>query len=177
MSFENIKNEKSEYELQTEKFLEETGTTIVSEYEGNGLFFPDDKESRDIYKITLKRNGKKYSFRFGQSIQNSKGNPEKVTAHIGTKQYAWFISNGYKQAYKIDAHSAILVKKSIPVTAYDVLATITKSNPGSFNSFCFDFGYDTDSKKAEKTYFAVQEEFENVDRLFSDVMEKLQEIQ
>ena len=33
-------------------------------------------------------------------------------------------------------------------SAYDLLACITKSDPGNFRDFCSDFGYDTDSRKA-----------------------------
>lgn len=62
-------------------------------------------------------------------------------------------------------------------TAYDVLACLTKYDPGTFQNFCDEFGYDTDSRKAEKTYFAVQEEWSNVQRLFGDVIDQLAEIQ
>jgi hypothetical protein len=67
-------------------------------------------------------------------------------------------------------------KNEIP-TAYDVLACIQKYDVGNFEDFCADFGYDTDSRKAKKTYHAVLKEFQNVNYLFSDVIEKLQEIQ
>lgn len=62
-------------------------------------------------------------------------------------------------------------------TQYDILACLTKNDPGSFEDFCGDYGYNDDSKKAEKIYKAVCKEFAAVDRLFSDVMEELQEIQ
>ena len=52
--------------------------------------------------------------------------------------------------------------------SYDVLACLTKYDPGNFENFCSDFGYDTDSKKAEKTYLAVKDEYLNVTRLFTD---------
>lgn len=60
---------------------------------------------------------------------------------------------------------------------YDVLTCLTKYDPYNFEDFCGDYGYDTDSRKAEKTYKAVQKEWESVERLFSDVLEELQEIQ
>jgi hypothetical protein len=62
-------------------------------------------------------------------------------------------------------------------TAYDVLSCLTKNDPGTFADFCSEYGYDEDSRKAEKTYFAVQEEWKGVERLFSDVLEALQGIQ
>lgn len=59
---------------------------------------------------------------------------------------------------------------------YDVLACMTKNDPGNFDDFCGDYGYDNDSRTAERTYKAVCREFEAVDRLFSDMIDELQEI-
>lgn len=62
-------------------------------------------------------------------------------------------------------------------TAYDVLASITKYDVGSFENFCGDFGYDADSRKAYKTYKAVLKEWKNVELLFTpEQLEQLQEI-
>ena len=63
-------------------------------------------------------------------------------------------------------------------TAYDVLACLTKYDVGSFEDFCSEFGYDTDSRTAEKTYFAVVKEYNEVKRLWNEKeIEALQEIQ
>ena len=62
-------------------------------------------------------------------------------------------------------------------TMYDVLTCLQKYDVGDFEDFCSEFGYDTDSRKAEKTYKAVCKEFKAVDRLFNDVMEELSEIE
>ena len=63
-------------------------------------------------------------------------------------------------------------------TAYDILTSLTKNDPGTFENFCGDFGYDTDSRSAEKVYRAVCDEWLNVSRLFNDSeIELLQEIQ
>ena len=51
---------------------------------------------------------------------------------------------------------------------YDVLACITKYEPGTFEDFCYDYGYDTDSRKAEKTYNAVCKEYKGFSRLFPE---------
>lgn len=63
-------------------------------------------------------------------------------------------------------------------TAYSVLACLQKYEVGTFENFCSEFGYDTDSRKAHKTYKAVVKEWENVQKLFSGTqLEQLQEIQ
>ena len=64
-----------------------------------------------------------------------------------------------------------------PPTAYDVLASITKYDVGSFEDFCSEFGYDTDSRKAYKIYKAVLREWKNVEKLWSEEeLEQLREI-
>lgn len=63
-----------------------------------------------------------------------------------------------------------------PPTAYDILACLTKYDPESFEDFCANYGYDTDSRKAKKVYKKVVKEWEGVNRLFSDVLEQLAEI-
>jgi len=68
--------------------------------------------------------------------------------------------------------------KEIKPTSYDVLSSLTKNEVGTFGDFCGDFGYDEDSRKAEKTFNAVQEEYKNVKMLWTDEeIEKLQEIE
>ncbi len=61
--------------------------------------------------------------------------------------------------------------------AYDVLASLTKYDCGTFNDFCSEFGYEQDSRSAYKTYKAVKREWENLNKLFTeDQLELLREI-
>lgn len=63
-------------------------------------------------------------------------------------------------------------------TAYDVLACLEKNEVNDFEDFCSNYGYDSDSRKAYKTYKAVLKEWKNVELLFSpEQIELLQEIQ
>ena len=60
---------------------------------------------------------------------------------------------------------------------YDILAGLTKYNPGAFDNFCADFGYDEDSRTAERVYKAVCEEYLSLSDMFSpDEMESMREI-
>jgi len=140
---------KSKYDLQAERFVNETGIIIEKKYICHDKFFPEDKEARAIFKITIERKGLKgWSFRFGQSI--------------------------------VDSYNILRSERHQVRTApsdYDILSCITKSDPGIFNEFCANYGYDDDSRKAEKIYFDVQKEWSNVNRLFSDKeIEQLNEI-
>ncbi len=74
--------------------------------------------------------------------------------------------------------SIIGTEKEETPSIYDVLACLTKYDPGTFEGFCGEFGYDTDGKRAEKTYNAVTNEWNNVKALFTDAeIEELAEIQ
>lgn len=62
--------------------------------------------------------------------------------------------------------------------AYDILTCITKNDPETFEDFCSNFGYDEDSRTAERTYHAVVAEWAGVSKLWSEEeITNLQEIQ
>lgn len=65
---------------------------------------------------------------------------------------------------------------STPPTMYDILACMTKSDPGTLEEFCDEFGYDTDSRKAERVYRMCCHEWDAMQRLFGDVMDQLADI-
>lgn len=63
-------------------------------------------------------------------------------------------------------------------TAYDVLACLTKSDPGDFEDFCSEFGYNEDSRSAYETWQSVVKEWDKVNDFFTaEEIEELQEIQ
>lgn len=170
-----------DYNKQALDFLQATGTEMIIEYSHEGDHFNDGK-IRDIYNITLKRGKRDYSFTFGQSLFNSakyvdklngnefdlsggclKGNRRIVTKNINESEY---IRDCCKKV------------KGTPPTEYDILSCLTKYDPGTFEDFCSEFGYDTDSRKAEQTYNAVKDEYKSLCTLYSDdEMEMLTEIQ
>lgn len=120
--------------------MAKTGVKFSAKLIDHDFYFPGDRETRDIYRITLSRGKMRRSFKFGQSVVNSNG--------------------------------------KIPPTSYDVLACLQKYDVGSFEDFCGDFGYDTDSRTAERTYKAVLREYKMVCDLWtSDEIEELAEIQ
>lgn len=98
-------------------------------------------------------------------------------------------SNNYANKYKViikrnNKQMTVIFTDSIyncyngkEPTVYDILSCLTKYDPYNFEDFCYEFGYDLNSRKAYKTYLAVQKEYDNIMRLFDDVIEELQEIQ
>ena len=135
----------NEYTEKAEAFLKKHGIKFKAVRTGYGPYFPDDKESRDIYRLELLR----ASFRRGEYAPTSKA------------QRASFRDT----------------KNGEAPTAYDLLARITKSDPGTFEDFCGNFGYDTDSRRAERIYKGVCREWQKVQRFFTaEEIEELQEI-
>jgi hypothetical protein len=147
----------TDYEKQAQDFLTKTGTTFKAEYLKTGKYFDDDKNERDIYTITLERGNRKYSFTFGQSINDS-----GKFWHFGKYQ------NGISNKKLYPFHEWDVNKNYAIPTPYDVLSGVTKYDPGTFENFCSEFGYDTDSRKAEKVYQAVKNEYQNIAMLFND---------
>ena len=169
---------KTDYQKQGADFLTETGTTFKADFVGNDYHFDDDKEKRDIYRVTLERNGRKYSFRFGQSIVNSRvpGVPFMPTSCDVCLSMYRKRTPGTRNFPTIAEHRKHA--SGVIPTAYDVLSCLTKSDPGSIDDFASEYGYsDCKPSKIIKTYNAVVEEWKGVSLLFSDVMDKLQEVQ
>lgn len=75
------------------------------------------------------------------------------------------LSKGGKQ-YTFEFGQSIAEGNNEP-TMYDVLTCLTKHDPETFKDFCANYGYDI-SKTAVKVYKAVSEEWENIQRLFTE---------
>lgn len=167
---ENLISE-SKYDEAGELFLKETGAEIKVEFKKHGYYFDSDKETRDIYSVTIKRNNREYSFDFGQSIANSgfyfmtgKRKHHIPRELLNSKD---ILSIAKRICYdfnpKIDK-----IHKPISPNAYTILSCITKYDPGDFEEFCSEYGYSTDSISANKTYNAVLDEWINMQRLFTN---------
>jgi len=168
--------ETTNYEQQAIEFLNKTNTEFIFEFLKHGKHFEDDTHDRDIYKITLKRGNRKFSFDFGQSL--NKSGEYQVAEHLQNKSWCERTTGGriclneeqYKKLLWITGIKKDILKNpnySAP-TAYDILACLTKHDPGTLEDFCNEYGYDSDSKKAERVYNAVKDEYNNVCMLFSD---------
>lgn len=176
---------ETNYEKQATDFLEKTGCKMTITYKENRRYFPDDKEARDVYDVKIERGSRVWKFEFGNSIKNS-----EFVAVYGKTKYP--IPASFRE--KSNSEIALYVKwnlqsdfgtvkadriiRPVPPSEYSVLACLTKFDPGSFEDFCSEYGYDSDSKTADRVYAAVKEEWLNVCRIWSDSeIEELCEIQ
>lgn len=175
--------QNSQYDRAASLVQEELEIGFKAEFKEHGFHFEDDKNKRDIYTITLSRGTRSYSFQFGQSIFHSgKWIGHKILCNNKFGRYL-FSDQALKDFPELSGkigkeyHEIKRNPNFQEPTIYSVLACLTKHDPGDLQEFCDEFGYDIDSKKAEKVYNAVLDEFNNMKMLFSDnELEILQEI-
>lgn len=167
----------NEYIKQATEFLQNAHAEMEIEYVGLVVNKEwKEKEKRCLYKITLTSPRGSMSFDFWDSIRNAEIKTMTLEAYAEKRYRAAFSS--LTQAEKVRANKELAAKKKAAApSVYDVLACLTKYNPGTFEDFCFDYGYDEDSRAAERIYFAVQKEYTQLAKLFTpEQMEELAEI-
>ena len=174
---EQLRERYNKYLNQAVDFLRKTNSTIKIEYSKTDLYFSDDKCPRDIYNITISRGTRKYTFTFGNSIVKS-----KRYIYIENKNEEFGL-NGYNIKGRSSCNNITWLTANCklvngtPPNEYDILSCLEKYEYNSFEDFCNELGYDTDSKKAEKIYNAVKEQYLNIISLYNDKeMELLREI-
>lgn len=189
---------ETEYSKQAQDFLEQSNTTIKIEFLKYGIHFAGDKDERDIYEITLKNKRSTYKFNFGRSIYDSQIRVEYPnTKHVIKDRSC--LKKGYqdsKKKFNKYISVEILTKRYIKSTTpffdakyseiilpkapkpYDILACLRIDHSENLEDFCDNFGYEQDSRTAEKVYNAVLKETNALYRLFtSEQLEQLDEIQ
>ncbi len=174
--------ELSEYEQRANDFLAKHEITFEAKFlRHDSMRLDKDNVKRDIYSCVLRRGRHNISVKFGQSIAHSGEWLAKDPNPVRNK------SKTFENRTEADAYMSKMgggwsnraVKnpnKKAP-TAYDMLACLTKSDPGTFDDFCSEFGYSNDSISAKETWQAVREEWGDVRSFFSrDELEEAQEI-
>lgn len=68
----------TEYDAQAGEFMRKWGVKIHRHFVGKMRYFPNDREPRNVWEITLERSdGRRYSFRFGDSLANTQKFPRR----------------------------------------------------------------------------------------------------
>ena len=67
--------DEGKYNRAAQRFATETGLKMSVKLHVFGKHFQDDTQNRYIFKITLKKEGKPFTFKFGQSIANGSEEP------------------------------------------------------------------------------------------------------
>ena len=164
----------SEYEQQAMKFLYDTETTLKISFKENGKYFDNDKKSRDIYDCELTRGTRSYKFTFGNSVADSGiSKIRRIPQDKVMRIYNWGIRTDteFKRQYiRMDERYLITNEPKLP-TAYNILAYLETGTPVDFQEFCDEYGYDSDSRTAERTHKACLEQSINIERMFNDVVQ------
>ena len=165
------------YIKQATNFLEKADATMKIEYVGLAVNKEwKEKENRCLYKITLTSPYGSMVFDFWDSIKNTEIKTMTLKTYAEKRYQIPFDDLTYTEQMQAKKELAAKKKAAVP-SVYDVLACLTKYDPGTFEDFCYEFGYDEDSRTAERIYFAVQKEYTQLTRLFtSEQMEELAEI-
>ncbi|MBN1969617.1 MAG: hypothetical protein JW870_09640 [Candidatus Delongbacteria bacterium] len=78
------------------------------------------------------------------------------------------------KSYTFNFGQSVQAGKKVP-TMYDVLAAVQKYDVVSYENFLSEFGYDK-NVSSKKVYSNVVKEYKNIEKLFSDIIDELQEI-
>lgn len=155
---------RSEYDKQGDKFLADHGILFKAVFVGNDCppFCEDSKHIHGVhYLCTFAR----------------KDNPKKLFSLDFWNSWADCHRKAFPKAPRF-SFQADMVLPPKPPMPYDVLACLAKYDTGTFEDFCGDYGYDTDSRKAEETFRAVDAEWHKVKRFFTaEELEEAREIQ
>lgn len=169
----------NEYDKQAQDFASKHRVTMQADYLGH---FPRLGEYAVAqFRVTLSREGKKdYTFQYSDSLRDSWKyiDCNGTKQHIKTQGLPPKLSQKYwpnkGQQQKIGPFS---LYPTIPSPSlYDILTCLTKSDPGTFEDFCLEYGYDNDSRKALEVYFAVQKDWIECNNIFHDCLDELQEV-
>lgn len=169
---------KNEYTEQAEKFLQDANATMKIDFQGRAINTAwKEKELRNLYAVTITTPRGSYTFDFWDSLHNTETTQMTIEQYAKKHLRMRWEDMTYGEKNKASAELAKMQKEAHP-TCYDVLACLTAHDPGTFEDFCHEYGYDEDSRAAERIYIAVQKEFANLKRIFDpEQLEAMQEIQ
>lgn len=165
------------YQQQAEDFLKSTDTTIEIK-EAEKQTPPAWEEGLNAnhhikYIITLKNKRHTYTFDYWGSIADY----QKVEKRFN-EVYQWiYHRNSTIDMIKNKSVSMRRILDEVMPTPYDILSCLDTCYGDTFEDFCFNYGYDEDSRKAYETYQRVQEQERNLYKLFNhEELERLNEI-
>lgn len=169
---------KTEYTKQAEKFLQDANATMKIDFQGRAInTMWKEKQLRNLYAVTITTPRGSYTFDFWDSLHNTEITQTTFEQYAIKHLHRRWGNMTYSEKNRAVVGLAKMQKEARP-NCYDVLACLTKYDPGTFEDFCAEYGYDEDSRTAERIYIAVQNEFANLKRIFDpEQLEAMQEIE
>lgn len=191
-----------DYRGQAREFLKGTGATIEGRFIGMQKgHFGDDDDVRDRWEIRITRNGRTYTFKYGNSIHatekriasmirgehnkylapriRKEGNEDSILGHESLMAPSHYRASFKKWAdtakewHELKQEDADGFDTHEP-TPYDILAGVTKYEPeDNVDDFASSYGIEKPSE-ALRVYKAVCDEYQNMRALFdNDELETL----
>lgn len=169
---------KNECTKQAEKFLKDAGATMKIEFQGLAInTMWKEKRPRNLYAVTITTPRGSYTFDFWDSLHNTEITQMTAREYARKHLRRLWEDMTHTEQQKARIELAKLQKEARP-DCYEVLACLTKYDPGTFEDFCSEYGCDEDSRTAERIYIAVQNEFANLKRIFDpEQLEAMREIE
>lgn len=181
-----------DYNKQATDFLHGTNTKleiVVADKQTAPQWAKEGEKHGIQYKCTLSNKNHSYTFDFWGSVRDA----ELLTLAREAKE------RGFDSSYHFAFRDA-LIKRNIKVnagmryrenkflltelmdalkpTAYDVLACLSPLYEDTLEDFCSSYGYDADSRTAERIFNACKEQDRNLRKLFTHAeIDQLTEIQ
>jgi hypothetical protein len=143
----------------------------------------NDMDAVNTYPRKTHKHGKHYRCTFSAKgrghlavdFWNSYQDEEQNAFHHGSVTHP---ENQYWDKYRGGKYPVHIRRPRLIPTAYDLITCLEKSEVGTFEDFCGDLGYDTDSRKAEQVYNAVVKQSRQVQKFFTaSELSELQEVQ
>lgn len=168
----------NEYVKQVKDFLNNANAKCEIVYGGisrNETW--KETAKRNWYDVTITTSRGKMSYVFWDSINNTEISQMTLEKYVEKKLKRRYSDFSYDERKKAERELKKLKAEAVP-NEYDVLACLEKYDVGTFEDFCSEFGYDEDSRTAERIYIAVIKEYKDLTRIFTEEqMEELSEIQ
>jgi hypothetical protein len=136
---------------------------------GTGKHFEDDKEERERLRVQVTRRTRTIQFEYGMSIHDTEilhPTPYSMNSNNTFKGKHYYSTLGFD--YKHDVKKA---QEAIRASLLSQLLSCMEAEyfcPKSFTDFCSEFGYDEDSRKADRTHRALLEQSAKLERIFSE---------
>lgn len=166
----------NEYIEQAQNFLKRADATMEIKFIGRSINRNWDDNVRNFYNFTIQTPRGEMHGDFWDSIYDteiSSMTKEDYAKRRFKCEYQYLTGN---DQLTVRRELAWKQQQAVP-TEYDILACLTKDDPGTFSDFCFEYGYSDDSIKARNIYFAVQKEWSDLRRIFTKKqLEELAEI-
>lgn len=168
---------KSEYTKKAEQLMKTLNITYTIEYDGIGINpSRNDKDKRTMYSVHLENSRGSMDFTFWGSILEAELRKMSMDDYCRIYMRSCYQDLSYAEKSKADrAYQKKL--KECKVDIYDVVAALQKYEVGSFSDFCDKYGYDEDSRRAERIYLACTNEYYKLKKMLTEEeMEMLREV-